>query len=118
MSWIEKKRLTGLYDKHLLPTAERLRSRDVTFFVMGPEDGEPSHPPTPSAQGDSWYAEPPTGPQLFRRESADLERNLRHLWKDIPELEGLAAPLAKLATQLERPEEQASDLSPFVYVLY
>lgn len=98
-------RARRFFGEHLLPAAAKLRERGVHFFPLGPDDAE------------SWFETPPEGDFV---EFGDLEAALRQLWQaqGLPELEALAQPLAKLADELEIREQDASEISPFVYVMY
>lgn len=106
-------RLRRFFEQKLLPRAEALRARGVSFFPLGPE-GE--------AESDTggWWQPAPTWPDLATAEPAELASRLAELWAEqgLPELEDLAEELADLARELEQGEEQSADLSPYVYVMY
>jgi hypothetical protein len=110
MSSTEQTRLGRFFDKKLVPLAEKLRTRGVRFFPMGPD-----------AQADSYYVAPRRGPEFTLLEGPeDCEKALHDLWdgQKIPELALLAAPLLELARQVEIREEETGEISPFVYVMY
>jgi hypothetical protein len=100
-----------IFDRRIAPLAGRLRDRGVRFFPMGPE-----------ADAESWYVRPARGELEFvELDGPDAcEKALRELWQrqDMPELDALAGELIDLARRLEIREEDAGEISPFVYVMY
>jgi len=102
-------RLRRFFRKRLVPAAEALRARGVSFFPLGPE-------PEP----DSWYTGPPTEPKFTSLNVDECEAALHELWQgqDLPELAELASEMMNLAKHLEVQEEESEDISPFVYVMY
>jgi hypothetical protein len=111
MTSTEDRRLGRFFDKRLVPLAERLRARGVRFFPLGP-DGEAESYYVPASRGEPEFIEL-EGP-------AACEKALRDLWEGetMPELAALAGPLMALARRLEIREDQWSEISPFVYVMY
>ena len=110
MSSTDEKRLRRFYRDHLVPVAERLRARGVSLFPVGPEP-----------EADTWYRPGPSGEAEFVEiEIDDCERLIRELWeaRGLPEIAELAGPLMELSRELEQTEEQSSEVSPFVYVMY
>lgn len=110
MSSTDEKRIRRFYRQHLVPAAEQLRARGVSFFPLGPEPGQ-----------GTWYASAPTDEPEFTEVEADqCERELRESWEaqGLPELAALAVRLMELAGELEMDEEQSAEVSPFVYVMY
>lgn len=104
----QDRRVARMWEKEIVPAARRLAERGVAFFPMGPTDDE------------SWYADPPTGPDFFTREPEDLASELAALWReqDLPELVALAESLAVLADGFDIRDQQPEEISPFVYVMY
>lgn len=110
MSSTDEKGVRRFYREHLLPAAERLRTRGVSFFPLAPDDAE-----------ETWYQPPPADvPEFVEVEPEQCEARLRQAWQaqGLPELAALAGPLMALARDLEMDEEQSADVSPFVYVMY
>lgn len=117
MSSIENpqaERLQRFFEDELLPRAEALRRRSMTFFPLGPDDPAGGDGATGGWQG------PPTWPDLSTAEPSELARQLDELWQaqGLDELEGLAEKLGELALELEQGEDQSVDLSPYVYIMY
>ena len=105
----DERELRRFFEKKLVPAAERLRTRGVELLPTRPDDAE------------SWYVPGPIGePEFFEFEPEDVERSLRELWErdGLPELARLAPDIAKLARRLEFTDEQADDVSPFVYAMW
>jgi hypothetical protein len=107
-SSVDRDRLRRFYLEKLVPAAEQLRKRGVTMFPLGADDAP------------SWYADPPTYPELIEIDPASFGEDLKRLWqsKDLPELSDLAVALGGLAGELEVVAEQSEDVSPFVYVMF
>jgi hypothetical protein len=105
---VDRERLRRFYLEQLVPAAERLRKRGVTLFPLGADDAP------------SWYADPPSYPELTAIEPASFGEDLKLLWqsKNLPELAELAVALGSLAGELEIVAEQSEDVSPFVYVMF
>ena len=104
------------FDELLTPLAARERDRAKSFFPLGAD-----------SQDESYYVEPP------RRvmEAADFElraaqslsdfvKELAALWaaEGHEELAALAPRLLELAEEMREREEQAEDVSPFMYVMF
>lgn len=109
MSSTDALRLQRFFRKRLVPAAEKLRARGVSFFPLGPE-----------SEAETWYEGPPREPKFTTLAVDECEAALRELWqqKDLPELAALAGELMNLAKHLEVQEEESADVSPFVYVMY
>jgi hypothetical protein len=102
--------LKDFWAKHMLPAADALRKRGVTFFATGPD---------PRAQ-TYWHEHAATSNPFYEIDPARAEAELRDMWQKqgYPELANLAGPLAKLAPKLEPKKEDAGDVSPFIYVMF
>ena len=107
MSSTDDERLARrFFNDELLPAAERLRERGVSFLPLGPDDEA------------SWFEPAPDGDDFT--EIGDLETVLRDHWEaqGLSELASLAHALANLADALEIREQDSAEVSPFVYVMY
>ena len=110
MSSTDETKIRDFYREHLVPAADRLRERGVSFFALGPDPDEVT-----------WYVPGPADePEFTEVEDDTCEEQLREAWRaeGLAELEALARPLMQLARELELDEEQSAELSPFVYVMY
>lgn len=109
MSSTDDAQLRRFFRKRLMPAAEKLRARNVSFFPLGPD-----------SESDTWYEGPPSEPKFTSLNVDECEAALRDLWQgqELPELAELAGELMKLAMHLEIQEEESSDVSSFVYVMY
>lgn len=109
MSSTDERQIAQLFEKGLVPAAQKLRERGVRFFPLGPEP-----------EKASWYVDPPSGPDFFELEPEQCGEKLRSLWQaqQLPELVALVDPLIELSSRLDVAEEQTPDISPFVYVMY
>jgi hypothetical protein len=111
MSWTERRRVRRFFARRVVPAAEALRGRGVRFFARRPEP-----------EAASFWVDVPEGEPEFTllADPEACERALRDLWEEqgLPELAELAHPLIELARHLEVREEEAGEVSPFVYVMY
>jgi hypothetical protein len=104
------------FDALLVPLAARERDRAKSYFPLGADP-----------RAESYYAEPTrrvmeaSDFELRAAESlADFVTELAALWADEGH-EGLAAlapRLLELAEVMREREEQAADVSPFMYVMF
>jgi len=106
---IDRYRLRQFFEKELTPVAERLRTRGISFFATGPEPGEAS-----------WYVPGPGDDRDFLELEEHWAYELKDLWQrqELPELVALVENLIALAARLRVPENEPSDISPLVYVMY
>lgn len=113
-------RAARVFDEAIAPLRAAAARR-----AHGAENGQvrEAHPADARPAGDSYFT--PVAP--FERldfelattgDPAHLEAILRALWQSRPELLPVAAALAGLSAELEAPETQALDVSPFVYVMF
>ncbi|MBI4514608.1 MAG: hypothetical protein HY699_02170 [Deltaproteobacteria bacterium] len=110
MNSTDERALRKFFAKTLVPVAASLRARGVQLLLLAPEP-----------ELASWYADAERGaPDFSEIEAGDCERQLRALWQrqGLPELALLAAELMRLARDLEFDDEQAADVSPFIYTMY
>jgi hypothetical protein len=102
--------LRRFFAEHLVPAAQSLRERHVTFFATGPD-----------AAAESYFERHQTAASLFTAiEPEDCVRRLAEMWRaeGLDELADLAGPLADLVTRLAPEEEQSGELSPLIYVMF
>jgi hypothetical protein len=103
--------LQSFFEKWVVPTAARLRAREVSFFPDGVE---------PDAT--TWYEGAPDQMPAFMElgEVDDCLRVVADLWarQGQPELVELVEPLRALATKMGPKVEQPAEISGSVYVMY
>lgn len=110
MSSTDDARLRRFYVDRLEPAARRLWERGVAFFPLGPDPTE-----------TTYYVAPPTGPDFSTLDDeSGCGEALRQMWSSegYPELAELVPELMAIARELEVVEEEMTDISPFVYVMY
>ncbi len=104
------------FDEFLAPLAARERDAAKSFFPLGADPW-----------AESYYVEPARGvmeaPDFELRAAqslADFVKELAALWADEghEELAALAPRLLELAEEMAEREEQAEDVSPFMYVMF
>jgi len=102
------RRIRKFFDDMIIPVAEKLRERGVTFFAAQPDK---------SAQ--SYFK-----PYLSEESSIEIETSaiptlLKELWEEeqLPELVALVDPLLKLADTVAD-ESPPDEISPFIYVMF
>jgi hypothetical protein len=105
-----EKLLQKFWVERMLPAAESLRKRGVSFFATGPE-----------AAAATYYHEhvKSTSP-FWEIEPARAEAELKAMWQreGHAELVNLAGPLIALAPKVEPKAKDEGDVSPFIYVMF
>jgi hypothetical protein len=100
--------LEAFWDRHMVPAAEALRARGVSFFPLGADASAETY----------WNARADGGDYLSALEPGDLEAALRERWAEHPELLALVGPLLELSARMaERPEE-SGEVSPLIYAMF
>lgn len=99
----------AFWAEHLVPAAEALRVRGESFFT--PADAESTWAPVDDV------------PDLSTVERDQLAAQLRARWDEHPELLALIEPLLALADaaraeQADAEARDASDVSPYMYVMF
>ncbi len=109
-------RLRRFFDGALMPASDAVRKRKGALFESGFDPGL-----------SSYYVERSNRTMTREQfEIAGLEnpeqlgRALGEFWKErrMPELLALAAGLSELAGDLREVEEEADEVSPFIYVMF
>lgn len=104
------------FDELLAPLAAREREAGKSFFPAGADP-----------RAESYYVEPARGVMeasdfelRAARTLADFVKELAALWasEGHEELAALAPRLLELAEEMREQEEQAEDVSPFMYVMF
>ncbi len=107
---------SAFFREVLVPVALRERATGREFFALRPE-----------AEAESYYVEPTkraTRPEDFELRASDsveeFVRELAALWasEGREELAAMAPRLAALAAEVREGEEEADDVSPFMYVMF
>lgn len=109
MSSIEEERLRRFHRERIESAAKKLRARGMEFFPLGAD-----------ATCDSYFEEPPTGPDFISLDESEVGPALKDLWRsqNLPELLDLVDDMMELARELSPEEAGTADISPFVYVMY
>lgn len=99
--------LRRFFRERIVPEAEALRQRGVAFFPLAPDRTE-----------SSYWAARPRGEGYIFQVGEDLEGELRDLWRDVPELQGLAHDLATMTRLMAEWREETADVSSFIYAMF
>ncbi len=102
--------LHAFFAQRLAPAAEALRQRGVRFFETAPDAAAPSY-----------YVDHAATPDPFAElEPGRFAELLKAHWagQQLPELAELAEPLMALAPRVGPKQEDAGDVSPFIYVMF
>jgi|GEM_PF-5316691 len=105
----KKARVHIFFEEKLVPAAEQLCRRGITFFPLAFEEA-----PT-------WYVPyAPTAPELDAYQVHECESRLRQLWEaeSLGELAQLAQPLLVLARELEAKPDEKGEVSEFIYEMF
>jgi hypothetical protein len=102
-------RLREFFEARIVPAAERIRERGVSFFPLGPD---------PARQ--SYYARRAEATtRIAELEAESVAAELRALWGEHPELLSLIDPLLELAAELrQRDHGGVGDVSPLIYAMF
>lgn len=105
-----------LFEERLLPLAARLRDEGRNFFALGPDASATTY--YIRRQKTSMTRKDFEGPQCATPET--LARSLETMWakQGYDEFSEAAAEIAALAFSLRTPDEQDSELSELIYVMY
>jgi len=105
-----KDRVRRLFNRKIVPAAEKLRRRGISFFPLGAEP-----------EADSWYVDTPQGEDFEQFDASGPGRALAALWEaqELPELSEMLPALMEIAEQLKAADKDgAAEVSPFIYVMY
>ena len=99
--------LRRFFHDRIVPAAEAMRERGVSFFALAPDRTVASY----------WNARPSGESYIFTVED-DLAGQLHEMWRDHPELLALGSDLAALARTLGERREESADVSSFIYAMF
>jgi len=102
-----ERELRCFFRERIVPAAEALRERGVSFFALEPNRGQLSY----------WNSRPPGGDYIFEI-SDDLRRELHQMWREYPELQALADDLASITRTMAERREESADVSSFIYAMF
>ena len=104
--------INDFWQAQIIPAAESLRARGVSFF-------------TPADAKSTWITVPEETPDLFIVERETLVADLEARWAAHPELKALVAPLLILAestaaqiSDSDSNSDNNSDVSSSLYVMF
>jgi hypothetical protein len=100
------------FDEVIAPLGDNLRQQGIMLADVAPTRPADSYymPVAPLSKADF---EGPIGVK-----GDELANALIRVWSGRPFLHALARQLAQLGAELEPPPPQASDVSPFIYVMF
>lgn len=98
--------LERFFQERLVPAAEKLRERDVSFFALEPDRTAQSY----------WKARPHGEGYVFQ--IGDLGGELHELWRGYPELQALVNDLVAMTSTMAEQREQSADVSSFIYAMF
>ena len=99
--------LRRFFQERIVPTAEALRQRGVSFFALEPDRSAASY----------WITRPGGEGYIFEL-GDDLARELRDMWHAHPELQALADDLAAMTLMMANRREESADVSSFIYAMF
>jgi hypothetical protein len=99
--------LHEFFRERIVPTAEKLRQRGVSFFEQEPDRGRKSY----------WNTRPRGEGYIFAI-GDDLAGELHSLWREYPELQALADDLASMASTVADGRPDSADVSSFIYAMF
>lgn len=99
--------LRQFFHEHIVPAAQALRDRGVSFFALEPDRTESSH----------WNTRPSGEGYIFTI-GDDIAGELHEMWREYPELQALAGDLASMTRTLAERREESADVSSFIYAMF
>jgi hypothetical protein len=99
--------LRAFFHERLVPAAEALRERRVSFFPLEPD----------RAAGSYWNVRPSAQGYIFAV-GDDLAGEMHEMWRDLPELQALADDLASMTRTLAERRQESADVSSFIYAMF
>jgi hypothetical protein len=101
--------LRRFYIERVIPTADSLRARGVSFFS-----------PRPDPSAATYYQQRDRAEYIFEAYGDDVEHALEQQLADHSEadLSAMARDLVELAWELRRPDEDDGDVSAFLYPMF
>jgi hypothetical protein len=99
--------LHQFFQERIVPAAERLRERGISFFALAPDRA-----------AQSYWVTRPRGQGYIFQVGEDLSGELHEMWRSHPELQALADDLASMSRTMAQRSEQTSDVSAFIYAMF
>jgi hypothetical protein len=99
--------LRQFFQQRIVPAADALRDRGVSFFALKPDRGTRSY----------WNLRA-RGERYIFQIGDDLAGELREMWRAYPELEALADDLAAMTHSMADEREESADVSSFIYAMF
>jgi len=102
-----ERELRRFFHERIVPAAEAMRERGVSFFALAPDRTQTSY----------WRQRPRHEGYIFQI-GDDLEGALRELWREHPELRALADDLADMTRRMAERRRDSADVSSFIYAMF
>jgi hypothetical protein len=99
--------LRRFFHERIVPSAEALRQRGVSFFALEPDRMQKSY----------WNTRPSGEGYIFEI-GDDLAGELHETWREYPELQALADDLAAMTRTMAERREESADVSSFIYAMF
>ncbi|HEY7407125.1 MAG TPA: hypothetical protein VH638_02580 [Gemmatimonadaceae bacterium] len=103
----QERELRRFFHDRIVPAAEALRTRGVSFFALEPDRAR-----------SSYWTERPRGEGYVFAIGDDLAGELHEMWRDHPELRALADDLAAMTRALAERREESAEVSSFIYAMF
>lgn len=104
---IRERELRRFFHERIVPAAEALRARGVSFFALEPNRGQ-----------QSYWSMRPRGEGYVFEIGDDLGGQLHEMWRDHPELDALVDDLASMTRTMAERREESADVSSFIYAMF
>ena len=102
-----ERELGQFFRERIVPAAQTLRERGVSFFALEPDRAATSY----------WKSRPQGEAYVFAI-GDDIGGELHELWREHPELHALAGDLATMTRTLAERREESADVSSFIYAMF
>ena len=104
---VQERALRQFFQERIVPAAETLRERGISFFALEPNRVATSY----------WKARPRGEAYIFAI-GEDVAGELHTMWREHPELQALADDLAAMTLTLAERREESADVSSFIYAMF
>lgn len=102
-----ERELRRFFQERIVPAAEALRERQVSFFELEPD-----------RSAKSYWKTRPRGEGYVFSVGDDMAGELHEMWRDHAEVQALADDLASMTRTLAERREESADVSSFIYAMF
>lgn len=102
-----ERELQRFFRERIVPAAEALRARGVSYFALEPDRSAASY----------WHTRSKGEGYVFAI-GDDIAGELHEMWRESQELQMLADDLAAMTRTMAESREESADVSSFIYAMF